>query len=97
MRIMLRFKIPVERGNQAAKDGTLGSTIDALLAARQPEAAYFHTVDGERGGTMVFEVADVAELVQVAESMFANLDAALTIEPVLTIDDLRRGLAALSD
>jgi hypothetical protein len=36
MRVMLRFKIPVERGNQAARDGSLGAAIEALLAARQP-------------------------------------------------------------
>jgi hypothetical protein len=94
MRIMLKFRIPVERGNEAAKDGSLGSTIDALLAARQPEAAYFHTEHGQRGGTMVFDVAEAAELVQIAESLFSNLNAALTYEPVLNVDDLRRGLAA---
>jgi hypothetical protein len=94
MRIMLRFRIPVERGNQAAKDGSLASTIEALLAARQPEAAYFHTEDGQRAGTMVFDVADVAELPQIAEGLFSKLNAAVSFEPVLNADDLRRGLGA---
>jgi hypothetical protein len=96
MRVMLRFKIPVERGNAAAKDGSLGSAIEALLAARQPEAAYFHIEDGQRAGTVVFDVADVAELPQIAEPLFSSLNAAVSFEPVLTMDDLRRGLGALS-
>ena len=92
MRIMLRFRIPVERGNQAAKDGSLAAAIEALLAARKPEVAYFHTEGGQRAGTVVFEVTDAAELPQIAEPLFASLNAAVTFEPVLTIDDLRRGL-----
>ena len=95
MRMMLRFTIPVERGNVAAKDGSLGSAIEVLLAARQPEAAYFHIEDGQRAGTVVFEVADVAELPQIAEPLFSGLNAAVSFQPVLTLDDLRRGLDAL--
>jgi hypothetical protein len=44
----------------------------------------------------VLEVTNVAELPQIAEPLFATLNAAVTFEPVLTIDDLRRGLGAPS-
>ncbi len=53
MRLMLRFTIPVERGNEAAKDGTLGAAIQALIERTKPEAAYFTLRDGERGGMIV--------------------------------------------
>jgi hypothetical protein len=32
MRFLLKFNIPVEAGNAAAKAGKLGSTIQAILA-----------------------------------------------------------------
>ena len=94
MRLMLSFRIPVERGNQAAKDGTLGAAIDALLEQTKAEAAYFTLNDGERAGMVFFEVEDQAELAAINEPFFAALDAAIDIVPVLSPDDLRRGLSA---
>ena len=93
MRLMMRFTIPVEKGNRAAKDGTLGKAIDALLERAKPEASYFMMDGGERGGLIFFETDDQAELTVLNEPMFAALDAAIEIVPVLTADDLRRGLA----
>jgi len=93
MRLMLRFTIPVERGNEAARDGTLGKAIDTLLERTKPEAAYFMMDGGERAGLIVFETDDQAVLPTLNEPMFAALDAAIEIIPCLNADDLRRGLA----
>ena len=41
VRMLLRVSIPVEGGNAAAKNGTLGSTVERILADLKPEAAYF--------------------------------------------------------
>jgi hypothetical protein len=45
MRMLLRVSIPVEAGNAAAKAGTMGSTIERILADLKPEAAYFFADD----------------------------------------------------
>jgi hypothetical protein len=92
MRLMLKFTIPVERGNEAAADGTIGQAIEDLVKATNAEAAYFTMIDGERGGMIFFEEADQARLTQFNEPMFAALEAAIDIVPVLTLDDLKRGL-----
>jgi hypothetical protein len=46
MRLMLKFTIPVEKGNAAAADGSLGAALDALLEQVGPEADYFTLEQG---------------------------------------------------
>ncbi|MCP4621978.1 MAG: hypothetical protein GY850_00395 [bacterium] len=95
MRLMLKFTIPVEKGNQAAKDGTIGQAVDALMEQTQAEAAYFMLDQGKRAGMIFFEVADPAMLTEFNEPLFAKLNAAIEIVPVINRDDLRRGLNKL--
>ncbi len=93
MRLMLKFSIPVERGNEAVADGSIGKAIETLVADTGAEAAYFTMIDGERGGYVFFEEDDQANLTRYNEPMFAALDAHIEIVPVQTLDDLKRGLA----
>jgi hypothetical protein len=50
MRMMLRFTLPVEKGNQAFNDGSLGRTMESIMSKLKPEAAYFAPLDGKRSG-----------------------------------------------
>ena len=93
MRTMLRFSVPVERGNETIKDGSLQQTLEALAQQLNPEAAYFWPEDGERAGLMVFDMADSSEIAQIAEQLFMNLDAGLEFTPVMNAEDLQRALA----
>jgi hypothetical protein len=58
-----------------------------------PEAAYFGPSDGKRGGMIVFDLAEASQIVEIAEPFFSNLNAAVEIVPVMTGDDLRKGIA----
>lgn len=93
MRLMLKFAIPVERGNEAFADGSLGQAIEKLVADTKAEAAYFTTVDGERGGMIFFEADDSSVIPGIVEPVFAALDANIEIQPVLTAEELKRGLS----
>ncbi len=92
MRLMLKFTIPVENGNEAEANGTMGKAIEKLIADTGAEAAYFTLEDGERAGYIFFEETDQANLPKYNEPMFAALDAAIDIVPVLNLDDLKRGI-----
>ncbi len=92
MRMMLRWTVPVERGNETIKDGTLSQTIESLIDELKPEAAYFWPENGERGGMMVFDMADPAQIPQIAEPLFLNVDAAVDFAPVMNADDLKKAL-----
>lgn len=97
MRMMLRFKIPVERGNEAVEDGTLAETFETLTDELEPEAAYFYAEDGDRAGMMVFDMTDQAQCAQIAERLFRDLEAEVGIQPVMNAEDLRRGLRKAAD
>ena len=93
MRMMLKFTLPVEKGNQAIKDGSLGKTLESIMKKLKPEAAYFAPMDGKRGGMIFFDLAEPSQIVEVVEPLFLNLNAETEIVPVMNGDDLRKGLA----
>jgi hypothetical protein len=93
MRVMLRFTIPVEQGNQAYKDGSLGKTMETIMKKLKPEAAYFAPMDGKRAGMLFFDVAEPSQIIEAVEPLFSGLNAAVELIPVMNGDDLRKGLA----
>ena len=91
MRAMLRFTVPVEKGNQAFKDGSLGKTVETLMAKLKPEATYFAPLGGKRSGMMFFDLADPSQIVELAEPLFHGLNADVEIVPVMNAADLKKG------
>ena len=92
MRMMLRWTVPVEKGNETIRDGSLATTLQTLLEELEPEAAYFWPENGERAGMIVFDMADTTQIPQIAEPLFMNLDAAVEFLPVMNADDLKEAL-----
>ena len=92
MRMMLKFTVPVEKGNAAIHDGTLGTIAEALMNQLKPEAAYFGPTNGKRGGMLFFDMAEPSQIVEVVEPLFLGLDAETELVPVMNADDLRKGL-----
>jgi len=92
MRLMLRFTIPVEKGNEVEADGSLSEAIKGLIDQVQPEAAYFYLQDGNRAGMVVFEESDQVRMTAINEPLFAKLNAAIDIQPVLSLNDLLKNI-----
>jgi hypothetical protein len=93
MRMMLKFTLPVEKGNQAFKDGSLGRTLELIMNKLKPEAAYFGPSDGKRSGMLFFDLAEPSQMVEIVEPLFSSLNAAVELVPVMNGDDLRNGIA----
>ena len=96
MRMMLKFTLPVEKGNRAFQDGSLGKTLELVMNKLKPEAAYFAPLDGKRAGMIFFDLAEPSQIVEVVEPLFMNLDAEAELVPVMSGDDLRKGLGKVA-
>ena len=86
----MKVSMPVEAGNAAARNGSLGKTIQSILADLKPEAAYFLDWDGKRTGFIVFDMQDASQIPAVAEPWFLALNASVEIHPVMTPADLAK-------
>jgi hypothetical protein len=95
MRVMARITIPVETGSRAVKDGSIGTLIQDAAERWKPEAMYFGTFEGRRTAFMVFDMPDSSEMVPFGEPFFMELDADVTVVPVMNADDLQKGLGKL--
>src|SRR5438067_9913844 len=97
MRMLLRVSIPVEAGNAAAKAGTLGSTVEKILADLKPEAAYFYADDdGQRSGSIIFDMKDSSEIPGIAEPWFQSFNAKLSFRPIMNPQDLAKAGPSIS-
>jgi hypothetical protein len=89
MRMLLRVSISMEAGNAAAKAGTLGSTVERILAELKPEAAYFYADDnGQRAGSIVFDMKDASQIPAIAEPWFLAFNAKVSLRPIMNPQDL---------
>ncbi|MCP4976239.1 MAG: hypothetical protein GY931_08775 [Maribacter sp.] len=88
MRLILRFTIPVQKGNESISDGTLTLALKSLVDKVKPEAAYFHLDDGCRAGTIVFEATDQLQMAGINEPLFEKLDAKIDIQPAISLEEL---------
>jgi hypothetical protein len=95
MRFVMHVSLPVDRFNQAVRDGSAGKKIAQILEELKPEAAYFCAKDGKRGGFLIVNFANTSEIPRFAEPWFLNFDAAVEFLPTMTPEDLAR--AGLED
>jgi hypothetical protein len=94
MRMLLKCEFGLAATNEAIRTGKLAEINEQLMATTKPEAAYFGTENGRRTGYVVFDMVDPAQIPVIAEPLFQGVDATVLLVPVMSADDLQRGLAA---
>jgi hypothetical protein len=95
MRMMLKVSMPVEAGNAAVRNGSLGSTITKILDELKPEAAYFVGDGGERTGYIFFDMKESSQLTAIAEPWFLAFNARVTVVPAMNANDLAAGASGM--
>ncbi len=98
MRMMLKFQVPVEAGNDLMRSGRLAKVLGDLMEQLKPEAAYFHSDEtGQRGGYIVFDLEDPSLIPSIAEPLFQECHASLKFVPVMDLGDLQKALTRLQE
>ncbi len=95
MRFMLTVRFGMEAGNAAVSNGKVAQLLQSAMEQLKPEAAYFGPIDGNRGCYLVVNFDDPSRIPSITESFFQNLHATVTFVPVMSPDELAKGVAAL--
>jgi len=95
MRMMLKATMPVEAGNAAILNGTLGTTIEKILTQIKPEAAYFVAEDGQRTAYVFFDMTDSSQLPAIAEPFFLAFNASISVQPAMNQQDLAKSASGM--
>ncbi|MGW2599392.1 hypothetical protein [Streptomyces klenkii] len=95
MRTLLRARMDTRTSNEAVKDGTMAKMIEEVVQQLEPEAAYFTALDGGRSCLIVFDMKDPSQMPGICEKFFVTAEAEVELHPVMNLDDLKKGLAAL--
>ncbi len=95
MRFLIKASWEVEAGNALARKGTLGTTVQSILADLKPEAAYFLAENGKRTAFLIVDMQDASQLPAVAEPWFLAANATIEATPVMLAEDLERAGPAI--
>jgi hypothetical protein len=88
MRMLMHIKLPLEPFNSAVRDGSAGRKIQKILEATNPEASYFSEQDGHRGGTLIVNMNEPADVPRFAEPWFLTFNAEVEFRVAMTPQDL---------
>lgn len=95
MKMLLTVDFPLEPFNSLVRSGKAGEIIGRILAAINPETAYFTEQDGKRGGIFVVDVLTPSDVPSFAEPFFLNFQANCKFRILMSPEDLQK--AGLED
>ena len=95
MRCMITCRIPMEKANELATAGSLGSTIQSIMEELKPEAAYFSDIEGARVGYIVVNIDDASQISSMVEPLYLRLGAAIQVHRVMTPEELGKATPAI--
>ncbi len=97
MRMMAKVELgDVEKVNEVVRSGHVQQVFQTVMDRLQPEAIYFGPVNGNRGCYIILNMEDSSYLPFFSEPFFQEMNATIEWLPLMSGDELQRGLQRLS-
>jgi len=90
MKFIAYISLPAHKFNETLRDGSAGKKLGRILEETKPEAAYFTSKDGTRGGYVVYNISQASEIPRLAEPWFLSFEATVEFMPVMIPEDLQK-------
>lgn len=94
---MVTFSFPTEGGNSLIRSGKIREIFENLVADLKHEAVYLYPIGGLRGGHLVVNMTDSADVARIGERFWFALGARVELTPVMGLEDLAKGLTDMGE
>ena len=92
MRFLILAKIPTEDGNKMVQDPNLLGKLEKYINKVKAEATYFFEANGNRVASFIVEIESADQIPVLAEPLFSGMGANVEFHPVMSFDDLKKGM-----
>jgi hypothetical protein len=92
MRFLIHAKIPTEDGNKMVQDPNFLKKLEEYMNKVKAEAAYFFESDGNRVAAFIVDMQSADQIPVVIEPLFSGMGADVELHPVMSLDDLKKGI-----
>jgi hypothetical protein len=92
MRFLIRARTPTDSGNKVVQDPNFLTKLEEYMNKVKPEAAYFMPIEGHRAGAFIVNVESNEQIPAIVEPLFQWWGANVDVVPVMTFDELKKGL-----
>jgi hypothetical protein len=95
MKYLMKVEWPNDAANAIIRDPKFSDKMQDLLKEVKAEAAYFTTVNGQRGGYIVINMDDASQMPAMAEPFFLWFKGSVEFIPVMLPQDLAKAGPAI--
>ena len=92
MRFLIHARIPTEDGNKMVQDPNFLKKIETYINKVKAEATYFFEDNGNRVAAFIVDIQSADQIPLLAEPLFSGMSAHVEFHPVMSLDDLKKGI-----
>jgi hypothetical protein len=92
MRFLIHARIPTEDGNKMVQDPNFLRKLETYINKVHAEATYFFEANGNRIAAFIVDIQSTDQIPVLAEPLFSGMGAHVEFHPVMSLDDLKKGI-----